>query len=240
MAKLSDFLGGLISGISDARVNSDLQSLKIAEEYAKDDLLKHFAVPRMRVVNVELNIPVAIDKLLEKNEKVYEPIDNKSFSSKAYRQILYSLEENKLSNDVSRILRTHIAEQIQILESKIRVNPIDNPLQEFSNNIALKVIEHVNLIYKGEKRKILEDKKAILNLQNIIDKGLFTSLKDEIKLKSENTILDSLQVIVESDKLREVKPENVIMIKMTISEQGMEWIKMENSKGEVINKLMPE
>jgi hypothetical protein len=45
---------------------------------------------------------------------------------------------------------------------------------------------------------------------------------------------------VESDKLREVKPENVIMIKMTLSEQGMEWIKMENNKGEVINKLMPE
>lgn len=240
MAKLSDFLGGLISGISDARVNSDLQSLKIAENYAKDDLLKHFAVPRMRVVNVELNIPVAIDKLLEKNQKVYEPIDNKSFSTKAYRQILSCLEENKLSNDISRILRTSIAENLQILETKIRVNQVEDSLMDFSNNIALKVIEQVSSIYKGEKKRILEDRKALLNLQNNIDKGLYTSLKDEIKLKTENTILDSLNVIVESDKLREVKPENVIMIKMTLSEQGMEWIKMENNKGEVINKLMPE
>ena len=30
------------------------------------------------------------------------------------------------------------------------------------------------------------------------------------------------------------------MIKMNISEQGMEWIKIENEKGEITSKLMPE
>jgi len=35
-------------------------------------------------------------------------------------------------------------------------------------------------------------------------------------------------------------PENMIIIKMTVSEQGMEWISMENNKGEIVTKLMPE
>jgi len=239
MAKLSDFLGGLVSSISDARVNSDIQSLKIAEEYAKNDLLKHFAVPRMRVDKVELNIPVAIDKLLEKSQKVYEPIDNKSFSAKAYQQILKSLAVNNLSNEVSKTLRTDIAEHIHLLEAKIRVNQIENALEDFSKNIALKVIEFADLIFKEDKRKKL-NRDELSKLQSNIVKGLQSSLKDEIKFKSENKVLESLQVIVEADKLREVKPENVIMIKMTVSEQGMEWIKMENIDGEVVTKLMPE
>lgn len=239
MAKLSDFLGGLVSSISDARVISDIQSLKIAEEYAKNDLLKHFAVPRMRVDKVELNIPVAIDKLLEKNQKVYEPIDNKSFSAKAYQQILKSLAVNNLSNEVSKTLRTTIAEHIHLLEAKIRVNQIENALEDFSKNIALKVIEFADLIFKEDKRKKLNSDE-LSKLQSNIVKGLQSSLKDEIKFKSENKVLESLQVIVEADKLREVKPENVIMIKMTVSEQGMEWIKMENKDGEVVTKLMPE
>jgi len=239
MAKLSDFLGGLVSSISDARVNSDIQSLKIAEEYAKNDLLKHFAVPRMRVDKVELNIPVAIDKLLEKSQKVYEPIDNKSFSAKAYQQILKSLAVNNLSNEVSKTLRTDIAEHIHLLEAKIRVNQIENALEDFSKSIALKVINLKDIIFQETKRKPLS-KDELSKLQNNIVKGLQASLKDEIKFKSETKVLESLQVIVEADKLREVKPENVIMIKMTISEQGMEWIKMENIDGEVVTKLMPE
>ena len=64
------------------------------------------------------------------------------------------------------------------------------------------------------------------------------SLKDEIKLTPESK--DSVQVTVEAAKLREIKPENIIIIKMKISEEGMEWIKMENNDGEVVSKLVPE
>jgi hypothetical protein len=92
MAKLSDFLGRLVSSISDARVNSDMQSVEIAKEYANDELLKHFAVPRMRIDKVEINIPVAIDKLSEGNQEVYKLIDNKRFSSTAYRIIVQIFE----------------------------------------------------------------------------------------------------------------------------------------------------
>ena len=59
-------------------------------------------------------------------------------------------------------------------------------------------------------------------------------------LKKEIKGLDDLHVIVEADRLREIKPENIITIKMTISEQGMEWINMEDRDGEIVNKLLPE
>ena len=239
MAKLSDFLGGLVSSISDARVNSDIQSVEIAKKYAKENLLQHFAVPRMRIDKVELNIPVAIDKLIQKTETVYEPIDNKSFSSIAYQQILKFLAVNNLNIEVSKALRTTIAEHIHLLEAKIRVNQAENALEDFSKNIALKIIELKDLIFVEIKRKPLS-KDELSKLQDSIVKGLQDTLKNEIKSKSEIVIVDSVQVIVETGRLREVKPENIIMIKMTVSEQGMEWVNMENIDGVVVTKLMPE
>lgn len=239
MAKLSDFLGGLVSSISDARVNSDIQSLRIAEEYAKNDLLKHFVVPRMRVDKVELSIPIAVDEVIERNQVNYEPIDNRSFSSKTYQQILRSLDVDNLPNEVSKNLRSIISEHIQLLEARIRVNQIENALGEFSNTIGLNVIKVADQIFKDDNLRKTR-KVDLTKLQDTLVKGLQETLKEEIKFKSENKILDSLHVIVEAHKLREVKPENVIMIKMTVSEQGMEWIKMENSEGEVVSKLMPE
>ena len=239
MAKLSDFLGGLVSSICDARVKSDIQSVKIAEEYSRDNLLQHFAVPRMRVDKVELNIPVAIDTLFEKMQEIYEPIDSNRFSAKTYQLILKSLEVTTLSKEHLDTLNTTIAENIKLLELKIRVDQIESGLKEVSQNIASKVVGLVNAIYEESERRKLT-KLQLSNLKKALVLELQSALKNEIILKSETKVLESLQVIVEADKLREVKPENIIMIKMTISEQGMEWVKMENNKGEVITKLMPE
>jgi len=225
VAKLSEFLGELVSSISNARVKSDIQSVKIAEEYAKNNLLQHFAVPRMRVDKVELNIPIAIDKLLKKKEPTYEPIDNIRFSSITYQTTLESLGVTSLSRVDSRHLKTSIAEQIKILEAKIRANKIDNALEDFSKTIASQVIA-----LPGKDGLVLEN----------ITKALNKSLQNEIKLDPENPVLDLLDVVVEADKLREIKPENIMTIKMTVSEQGMEWVKMKNINEEVVAKLMPE
>lgn len=239
MAKLSDFLGGLASGICDARVNSDVQSLRIAEEYAKNDLLKHFSVPRMRIDKVELNIPVAVDNLIEKTQKIYQPIDNQSFSTKAYQQVLKSLAVTNLSSEVSKKLRTTIADHIHLLEAKIRVNQTENSLEEFSNSIALITIELADVIYKENNRK-KATKAELTKLQTNTAKKLQSILKEEIVFKKEIKVLDSVHVVVEADKLRDIKPENIIMIKMTISEQGMEWLNMEDKDGKIVSKLMPE
>ena len=226
MAKLSEFLGELVSSITHARVKSDIQSVKIAEEYAKNNLLQHFSVPRMRVDKVEINIPVAIDKLLEKKRPVYKPIDKRNFSSIAYHTILKSLRVRSLSTNISNDLQSFIAEQIKILEADISSKKIDDTLKYFSETIASKVIA---LTGRGD-----------LELPGKIAGRLTESLQNEIKLKSDNPVLDSLHVVVEADKLREIKPENIMMIKMTVSEQGMEWIKMKNINEEVVTKLMPE
>lgn len=239
MAKLSDFLGGLVSSFSNARVNADIQSLKIAEEYSKNDLLQHFAVPRMRIQNVELIIPVAVDKLNETRQVTFEPIDNKSFAAKAYHQVLLSLSAGKLPLQASRILRSTIAENVQVLESRIKYNEGDSALEEFSKIIASKVIAEKDSFFLEKNRKPPVEAELV-SLHTNIYEALHSNLKSEIKIKSEVNAIESVQVIVEASKLREEKPENVIMIKMVITEEGMLWNKVEKDSGETENKLLPE
>jgi hypothetical protein len=238
MADLSEFLGNLVSSISESRVNSDLQSIRIAQQYAKDKLLQHFAVPRMRIENVELTIPIAIDEFETKNENsTLEPINNATFSSITYQQILKSILVDKLPSDISRELKSKISDYIKLLEAQINVNQIENSLMNYSKSITEIVISKVAEIYRSQNKKI--NKEQLNLIKNDLEKNLQEYLKNEIKTKSGSTS-NFANVIVESSKLREIKSENIIMIKMNISEQGMEWIKMENDKGEVVSKLMPE
>jgi len=60
MVKLNEYLGGIASSITEARMIFDLKSLEIAEKFSKHDLLKHFSIPKFRAQSVELIIPITV------------------------------------------------------------------------------------------------------------------------------------------------------------------------------------
>ena len=165
--------------------------------------------------------------------------DRKKFLETTLLKIASTLNVRRLSSTISKKLETTIANQINLLEENIKVSRTDISLKEFSNNIASKTIELVNAIYKENKKATLT-RVQLQKLNPKISKGLQKALQDEIILKKEINGLEDLNVIVEAHKLREIKPENMITIKMTISEQGMEWVNMEDKDGEIVNKLLPE
>lgn len=244
MAKLNDFLGALSSSVCDARVNSDLQSLQIAKNYLSDDnpdkeLLKHFSIPRMRIDKVEFNIPVGIEELNEKTTKIYQLADSAKFSEKTLQKVLDTLKVTSLSSTLRKKLNTAITDHVNLLEAKIKVSYTAHSLEEFSNSIATNTLDLAALIYK-ENGMRKPTRAQLTKLKIAIEKGLQSSLREDIIFKKEIKGLDNLQVIVEADRLREIKPENIITIKMTVSEQGMEWVNMEDKDGKIVNKLLPE
>ena len=136
MITLEEYLGTLVVNLAQARVLADIESAKIAEAYASNNLLKHFSIPRMKIEEVELVIPVAVAKI---------DIDKKS-----------------------------------------------TPMQKL----------------KGETKE------------------------------SKNR-MGRIMVIVEADRLKEKDPNTFIVIKMKISEEGMEWERINDGQGNIVSKLMP-
>ena len=57
---LADYVGFIFSEITRARDHADKVSKDLAIAYSKDEVLKHFSVPRFKIPEMELTIPVLI------------------------------------------------------------------------------------------------------------------------------------------------------------------------------------
>lgn len=65
MTDLSDFLGHILQEVTRARVFADQEAVRVAKRYAADPdgLLKHFAVPRVRLPNIEITAPLVVSSV---------------------------------------------------------------------------------------------------------------------------------------------------------------------------------
>jgi hypothetical protein len=238
MADLKEFLGGLVSSISESRVQSDLQTITIAKEYAKDNLLQNFAIPRLRIENVELTIPIAIeDTQLVQREAFKNSINNAIFSKITLDKVLETFEVKELPSDYQRVFQSKITDYVNLFEAQLKVDDAQKSLETYVRNIVEFTGENMLSISKAIQKRAW-NKQQLVTYQTKLEADLKESLFKEII--EENELKSFTNIIVEASKLREIKPENLIMIKMNITEQGMEWIKMENSDGKEVSKLMPE
>lgn len=60
MPRLGEFLGALLADAAQARVRADLEAVKIAETYSRDPLLKNLPVPRFRLPDITVEVPLAV------------------------------------------------------------------------------------------------------------------------------------------------------------------------------------
>ncbi len=235
MATLNEYLGGLFSSITDARVMADVQTVQVAEQYAKHDLLKHFSVPRMRISDIELTIPVAIEGLTERTGYQLDPIGNAEFKRVNARELARFIGYAELPPVPAQKLLTALDSGIAMLIENIKAEgDVQKPIMTFADRVVADLFEI------GTEAKLHEGKFPDGYRQDEIAKrtfelgiGLVTGVVDK-------PVLDQLTVIAESHRLREQRPEDVIRIRMKVSEDGMEWQTLQRDDGTLERKLLPE
>jgi len=244
MPTLKDYLGSLLRDLNHARVIADVETAHIARMYAEDNLLKHFSIPRMKIQETELTIPIAIDKLDSSVEKDYQPIDNKLFYAKTYAEIKNVFKVSSFNRDISTALRKAIYSHIDALEKSIKSGAdIKVSLDGFSETVSDLALE---TIISDKKGRVFFDE--VLKSHNINDDqvkemlvaNLTKYLQAEIKPREMAGKIENAQVTVESDKLKDKRPESLLYIKMKITEESMEWQTMEDADGNIVAKLMVE
>lgn len=234
MPNLNEYLGSIVSSISNARVLSDLQTVKIAEQYANHNLLKHFSIPRMRIDDIEMTIPIGMNRIKNEETQTIEPIDYNELTSAIYNDILATLRISRLTANVASLFQNEINEKCNALIKNITTQNYKELVLKYSKalgEICFGIAKEHNLIKKTVKIQITPTILAQNIEKNIISKVI---------INNEASALENLNVIVEANQLRELAPESLIYIKMKISEDGMEWNYAENSKGEIVSKLIPE
>jgi len=224
MVKLKDYLGTLISGVNQARVMADIESARIAQAYASDNILKHFPVPRFRAQDVELDIPIAIDSFDIQAIPDYQPIDNKSFNSGTYTSMKDAAKVSSFSRSTSNFLNSEISENSRELEQEMKATEnkdlVFDKYQEKMQSTFLKALEM-------EKVPAKEHEEMAVNYRDILRATVY----DSVQTKSTSSTLENANVIVDAAQLREIPNENVIRIKMKLFEDGMEWHRSEDADG---------
>ncbi len=206
MPTLKDYLGSLVKDLNHARVIADIESANIAKMYAENEILKHFSIPRMKINETELTIPISVDNLEEVEDKDYQPIDNNKFYSQVYQTIKNRLESKSIKSTVSRQLSHTIKSKITQLETSIKGGKnMESTLDEFCSNISQ---ESINTIKKDDKEnknftKLLNKNKiSEVQFRDTLKGQLKETLKSKIKPKVTTGKIENAMVTVESDKLK--------------------------------------
>ena len=68
MPKLGEVIGALLSDVARARVRADAEAMRIASAYSGDPLMKHLPVPRFRLPEVVIDLPVLVGGIDERDD----------------------------------------------------------------------------------------------------------------------------------------------------------------------------
>lgn len=229
MPTLNEYLGGIVSEITAARKMADMQTVEIAKEYAKDDLLKHFSIPRMKVGTVDLTIPFA--------KASASPI--LPFTEFAYDEITKTLKTDYNPNDLDsdNKLKSFLVDLQVSYNSGIK-NIKDDKVTVFTD-IHMKYFD-VLPQYTVEYCQSLSNVKWTSIKPETLKERMYQRIFKEAKKTIENKPVGDYEVIVEASKLMELDPKCLIVAKMSVNESGMEWSRYEDINGNIIETLIPE
>lgn len=218
MPKLGDYIGHLLSEITIARMHADLEAVRVAELYADHPLLHSMPVPRFRMPNVEMDVPIVVQELEEpqpgESPHGAPPIaDMRKVFDKVVTSVL-AKESITLTAANKKKLKTKLDQRVVTLTrpSEISIDA-NRVLHDFSNN-TVKVLGGV---IKPERRAKFEEK-----------------LKDALRIEfiKIRKPPPRLNVLVTTAEIREAGPNEVIThLHLKISEEAFEWTTIETDEG---------
>ena len=231
MPNLGDYLGQLMAEIALARMQADLESLRIAELYAAHPLLRTLPIPHLRLPEVNLEIPVLIESS-EPSRPGETPRGGyrlpglvERFRS-VVRRVLGGVGV-ELSEAEHRRLRTVLEDRLDVLRLPDEVS-ID--VRRVADDLTTTTLRHLSGRPAGGRAKpiVLPD-----NLEQILREAATR------EFLSARTSSPRLVVRVTSQELREVGPEGATRLRVRITEQGLELTRVEGDAG-AQDRLVPE
>ncbi len=227
-----DNLGQLLSEISMARMQADLETVRLAELYATHPLLRTMPVPHMRLPDVELEIPVLIQAseepragesarggatLADMRRKFDEVLI--AHTSKA-GVALSTAGRRKLSKALDDRLALHRVPT----ETSVDVHRVADDLTA----TALRVIGEIRFMSRAPKP--------------VVPPSFAAELREAVRIEflKLRTPPPRLTVLVTTAEIREAgAAENLTRLRLKVSEAGMEWTMIE-SEGVQRDRLVPE
>lgn len=223
MTYLGDYIGHILGELTIARAQADGETVRLAEFYADHELLKHFPVPRLRLQDIQLEIPVLVLDITDSaggsgprggpnsadTALVFDGIVDKHLAP-------LDLTENKRNQ-----VRGALARQYQLLSKRENMGLDAGGLAERLTKTLIRELKALD---------VPEDKR------NTVRDSVRAEAKMELQLKAVDPA--RIGIGIKTSEIRDASPDSVLRISIKIVEEAVEWSVLDQDKG--ISVLTPE
>jgi hypothetical protein len=226
MLSLGDYLGFLLAEITNARFQADLESARIAQLYASHPLLQHMPVPRFRLPNVVLNVPVAVEKTGQPSKI---PLAGELPPLRRRVEGIIEQELNQRKLRLAPVVRKRLTNDLNGLFGRLKA------YDTISASDVIKVSDEAVAVAVEAFKAASEDPATV---DPAIESALRRQFGAEfLKLQPPPPRVD---VMVVTAQLKDIAPpQTLTRIQLTISEEGVEWTQT-NPSDTSSKTLLPE
>ncbi len=232
MPNLGDYIGQLMSEITAARVESDLESVRVAERYAAHHLLKYMPVPHFRLPKLSIEMMVAVGEI-EEADANGPPRGGVDLNE--VRDAFFALLTDQLAKAGFRLTdreRRELTRQIDSTVDALEL-PADVP---------------VSATYATEQLvQTVSDYMDELKYKNNIDEEPLAVFLDDLRSATRNAAINAqakpprVNVGATTGQLSELgRPDTMVKLRLTLTEEAFEWTQVERGDGQQEVRLVKE
>ncbi len=225
MVDLGETIGSMMTGVIKARRMADEQTAALAEYYRSQPLLANLSVPRIRIPELTIEMPFTIEDFSRSGEPNSAEMDS---LIQALAEILGStLKEKKFKN--SALLTTSFKKE---LESKLQNKGIS--VESTSEKIIEKAVKDSLENAESETNTHLPSLDRVFLVDKA--KSVIASM-----IRTKQAAISSIEAGILSQGIKDRANEmSVVKLKITLKEEGLEWITQTSEAGVVTRTLQEQ
>jgi len=222
MTELSDIIAALANGIARARAQADVQTVELARLYQADPLLKTLSVPRIRLPEVSLDVPLLLESYVaavgDRSRGIDELVDlyHRDFEASIQRAGV------RATSSVPKAFVEALRQQLTSLANQGALDDDHLPKAVFG---AYEVA--------ATRAKLTPDQDALLR------QDLQASLT-RWPIRVPGSPARTLVTATSEDIKERGTPASTITLKLTLREEGLEWTTVPGPDGTSIPRLVAE
>ena len=234
MPKLGDFLGELLTEVTMARVQADLESVRVAELYASHPLLKHMPVPRFRLPTVHFDVPVLIRGEEDRGSEEAPRLDPEQVAANFVRIVDSVLEQHDWKLNARE-------------RNSVKSNAVDTIARhrDLPPDVAGSVTGTVNDLVKIAMRTVRRSLKQRASQDPVAER--LASMRDGLRREVMSTFIRflvsprRLEADITTSHVKEAGSSDMLArVKMEVTEDGVEWATVTDPDGELAERLVSE
>ena len=225
MADLGDLIGSLMSGLIRARRMADEQTAALAEYYKDNPLLEGLSVPRIRIPELTIDMPLLIENHVA--GEIGEMEDPAKITAAAEAQLKLTLSKNniEITPAFSQTFADTVKNQLAFAKQAGAPTMKETVMRIVQGAFADALTKTKATLSATEKETIARDLRAKVSTVSIAKEPVTPSIVANIKT---------------ADVKERASNTTVIRLKITLKEEGLEWATRAGESGGVIRTLQPE